>query len=123
MDLSSVEEIYLDDNQIERLERRGFMNLNRLKTLILRGNRISTISDESFQNLPELDYLDIAYNSLKTFDFTMFDQVGTLALLKVNASHNKIRDLVLDVSTFSMGRETGKTLLKYYTYYFSLFHN
>lgn len=111
VDLYSIEAIHLDDNQIERLERRAFMNLNRLKTLNLRGNKIATIADEAFQNLPELDYLDIAYNSLKTFDFTMFDQVGTLALLKVNASFNKVKELILDVSAYNMGRETGKEIV------------
>ncbi|GLV45240.1 chaoptin [Carabus blaptoides fortunei] len=106
VDLASLEQIHLDDNRIEGLERRSFMNLHRLKVLNLRGNKISSISDETFQNLPELDFLDMAYNSLKTFDFTMFDQVGTLALLKVNASHNKIRDLLTDVGSFTMGRKT-----------------
>lgn len=97
----------MDDNRIERLERRAFMNLNRLKVLNIRGNKISSISDETFQNLPELEFLDLAYNTLKSFDFTMFDQVGTLSLLKINASHNKIRDLLLDASSFNTEIETG----------------
>lgn len=116
VDLPKVERILLDDNRIERLERRAFMNLNHLKVLNLRGNKISSISDEAYQNLPELEFLDLAYNSMKSFDFTMFDQVGTLAHLKVNASHNKIRDLLLDSSSFTMGRESGSHLI------YNIFH-
>lgn len=41
--------IKLRDNKIERLERRAFMNLNKLSFLSLRGNKLSSISDEAFQ--------------------------------------------------------------------------
>lgn len=73
------------------------MNLQRLKRLNLKGNRIATISYEAFQNLPELEDLDMAYNRMNSFDFSIFDQVGTLSILHVNVSHNKLVDLVVNV--------------------------
>lgn len=41
--------IQLRDNKIERLERRAFMNLDKLQNLNLKGNKLSSISDEAFQ--------------------------------------------------------------------------
>lgn len=41
--------ISLRDNRIERLERRAFMNLDKLQQLNLKGNKLSSISDEAFQ--------------------------------------------------------------------------
>lgn len=73
------------------------MNLERMKRLNLKGNKISTITYEAFQNLPELEDLDISYNKLTSFDFSMFDQVGTLAMFHVNASHNKLKELTVNI--------------------------
>lgn len=69
------------------------MNLRNLKRLNLKGNKISNAGEEAFQNLPELEDLDMSYNSLNKFDFSMFDQVGTLSMFRLNVSHNKISDL------------------------------
>lgn len=41
--------IKLRDNRIERLERRAFMNLDKLQHLNLKGNKLMSISDEAFQ--------------------------------------------------------------------------
>lgn len=90
VDLPSLEQLHLDDNKIDSLERRSFMNLENLKRLNLKGNKISKIADEAFQNLPEVEDLDLSYNSIKTLDFNIFDQVGTVGILQLNISHNKI---------------------------------
>ncbi|KAJ8950482.1 hypothetical protein NQ314_007869 [Rhamnusium bicolor] len=95
--LPKLEQLHLDDNRIENLERRSFMNLGFIKRLNLKGNKISTISYEAFQNLPELEDLDMSYNKLTSFDFSMFDQVGTLSIFSVNASHNMLTDLLVNV--------------------------
>ncbi|XP_062700932.1 chaoptin-like isoform X2 [Aedes albopictus] len=92
-DLGDLNAIYLDDNRIESIEKRTFMNLNNLKVLNLRGNKLNKVADESFQNLPELEKLDMAYNALPSFDFDYFDQVGSLASLEVDVSHNRISAL------------------------------
>lgn len=39
----------MDDNRIESVERRAFMNLDKLRHLSLRGNKLTSISDEAFQ--------------------------------------------------------------------------
>lgn len=39
----------MDDNKIERIERRAFMNLNELEHLSLRGNKLNNLAEESFQ--------------------------------------------------------------------------
>lgn len=73
------------------------MNLERLKRLNLKGNKIASISYEAFQNLPELENLDLSYNQLRNIEFNMFDQVGTLSIFNVNASHNKLTDLMVNI--------------------------
>lgn len=105
--LPQLEQLLLDDNRIESIDRRAFMNLQRLKRLNLKGNRIVTVSFEAFQNLPELEDLDMSYNRLNNFEFSMFDQVGTLSILHVNVSHNKLLDLVTNVP-MSFENEPGE---------------
>lgn len=39
----------MDDNRIESVERRAFMNLDQLRHLSLRGNQLASIADEAFQ--------------------------------------------------------------------------
>lgn len=41
--------INLKDNAIGRIERRAFMNMNRVKYINLRGNKIREMDDEAFQ--------------------------------------------------------------------------
>ncbi|KAI4459845.1 antigen bsp putative-related [Holotrichia oblita] len=106
VNLASLEQLHLDDNRIENIERRAFMNLAKLKRLNLKGNRISTISYEAFQNLPELEDLDMSYNNINNFEFSMFDLVGTLSMLRVNVSHNKIRELSVNFS-FTFSQDSG----------------
>ncbi|KAK0165366.1 hypothetical protein PV328_003884 [Microctonus aethiopoides] len=114
VDLSAITFINLKDNMINKIDRRAFMNMNRLKYINLRGNEIKDIADEAFQNLPDLEFLDIAYNKMNEFDFASFDQVGTLAAFKVNASHNRITKLSINSSSFtpatSMYFSVGGTL-------------
>lgn len=96
----------MDENRIEKLERRAFMNLDILKRLNLKGNLIKVVAAETFQNLPELEDLDMAYNKLGKFEFSVFDQVGTMSMFKVNVSHNKITELHTNINEFE--REPGK---------------
>lgn len=86
------------------------MNLYSLKRLNLKGNKISDIGVETFQNLPELEDLDISYNEINKFEFSIFDQVGTLSMFTINASHNKIHELGMKVDNFSL--ESSKWAIK-----------
>lgn len=47
--IQKLHTIKLRDNRIERLERRAFMNLDKLQHLNLKGNKLMSISDEAFQ--------------------------------------------------------------------------
>lgn len=47
--MQALQRLHLEDNRIETIERRSFMNLERLRHLSLRGNKITSISDETFQ--------------------------------------------------------------------------
>lgn len=76
MDLNQLTRLYLDDNVINRVDRRAFVNLEHLRVLDLRGNKLTFVSDEAFQNLPELEDMDMAYNQLRTFNFACLDQVS-----------------------------------------------
>uniref|UniRef100_A0A336KC85 CSON002513 protein n=1 Tax=Culicoides sonorensis TaxID=179676 RepID=A0A336KC85_CULSO len=49
VDLRSLQKIRLEDNKIERIERKAFMNLDKIRTINMRGNKINSISDEAFQ--------------------------------------------------------------------------
>lgn len=49
LSFQNVRNIILSDNQIEKIERRAFMNLHQLRVLNLRGNKLTSISDEAFQ--------------------------------------------------------------------------
>lgn len=42
-------QLRLDDNRITTIEKRAFMNLDKLKYLTLRGNKVNMLSDEAFQ--------------------------------------------------------------------------
>lgn len=106
VDLESLKQLHLDENRLEKLERRSFMNLNSLTRLNLKGNLILSVAAETFQNLPLLEDLDMSYNRLNKFEFSIFDQVGTLSMFRVNVSHNKIVDLHINVNDF--GREPGE---------------
>ncbi|XP_072751646.1 chaoptin isoform X2 [Anoplolepis gracilipes] len=110
VDLSTLMTIDLEDNVIDKIERRAFMNMNRLKYIKLRGNKIRDITDEAFQNLPDLEFLDLAYNNLREFDFASFDQVGTLSSFKVNVSHNEILKLWNNSTTFTPTSAIGSTV-------------
>lgn len=115
VNLPKLEQLHLDDNRIQFLERRSFMNLEHIKRLNLKGNKLTNISFEAFQNLPELEDLDMSYNELNSFDFNMFDQVGTLSIFRVNASHNKIKELKVNVP-MTFPSEAGKCYISMNTY-------
>ncbi|XP_065350105.1 chaoptin [Cloeon dipterum] len=91
--LTSLRQIRLDDNKIAAMEPKSYADLPRLRFLDLQGNRVNELNTDTFQNLPELEELDISYNMLKQLNFAALDQVGTLASLCFNVSHNKLTEL------------------------------
>ncbi|XP_065570091.1 chaoptin-like [Artemia franciscana] len=100
-DLQKLKKLFLDDNQIVRIGRNSFQNLDNLEVLNLEGNKVDFIAHEAFQNLPKLEELNLAYNELKNFDIDILDQVGTLATLNIDLSHNSIVNLTTNGSSWS----------------------
>lgn len=47
--IKALRKLHLDDNKIEKIERRAFMNLDELEHLSLRGNKLNNLAEESFQ--------------------------------------------------------------------------
>ena len=95
----SLELLHLDDNRIEMLDSRSFVEMRNLKCLTLEGNKISKLEDETFQNLHSLRWLNLAYNSLTNLNFDAFDYVGSLSFTSLDLSHNKIENLTANIFT------------------------
>lgn len=55
--IKALRKLHLDDNKIERVERRAFMNLDELEHLSLRGNKLNNLAEESFQVFNKYIYL------------------------------------------------------------------
>jgi uncharacterized membrane protein len=55
--LSSVSELYLGFNRIDRITSKMFKGLTKLKKLVLNGNPISVIEPESFYSLPVIEFV------------------------------------------------------------------
>lgn len=89
----SLEVLHLDDNRIDVIDSRSFVEMKNLKCLTLEGNKITNLKDETFQNLHSLRWLNLAFNSLVSLNFDAFDYVGSLSFMKLDLSHNKIRRL------------------------------
>ncbi|CAG7698441.1 unnamed protein product [Allacma fusca] len=99
--LRKLEYLELNENKISKIQPRGFVHLNELKVLTLAGNKIATLSKEAFQNLPQLQILDLSHNLLKFIDFDAFDTIGTLSLVRLQLSHNKLTELLTEAEQAS----------------------
>lgn len=49
----------------------------------------------------------MSYNTIGKFDFSMFDQVGTLAMFHLNVSHNNLKELMVTMPS-SFERDIGE---------------
>lgn len=57
-----VKELYLDNNNLTRVERGALVNLTFLTKLYLRNNKIVSLEPYAFQNLPQLSELYMSNN-------------------------------------------------------------
>lgn len=60
VDLPKLTMINLEDNAIDKIERRAFMNMKLLKYINLRGNKIKDITDEAFQVM-SLKFIELTF--------------------------------------------------------------
>jgi len=91
--------LHLDDNQIEQVDSKSFVDMGSLNYLSLEGNRISRLADETFQNLHNLKFLNLAFNRLTEVNFDALDYVGSLSFLNLDLSHNKLERLASNKSS------------------------
>ncbi|XP_023332215.1 chaoptin, partial [Eurytemora carolleeae] len=94
-----LETLLINDNRIQTIESRAFVEMRALKHLNLEGNQIVSLNDESFQNLHSLQILNLAYNNLRSVNFDSLDYVGSLSpTLHLDLSHNNIPTLASNQS-------------------------
>ncbi|CAC5412443.1 SLIT2 [Mytilus coruscus] len=64
VNLPNLQYLYINKNKIRSLESNTFINMTNLYQLHLRGNNISHIEEHAFGNLPSLSALDLTSNPL-----------------------------------------------------------
>lgn len=89
--VSSLREIYFEDNNIVTFERGVFKPLKNLNYLTLDNNKIETLSAYYFDGLVELNSLDLRFNQIKHLPSRVFEQLTKLEILDL--SHNQIEDI------------------------------
>lgn len=62
--LQSLQNLYMNDNQLRILEKNAFGNLPVVSHLELRGNMIHNISYAAFESLRQLTQIDLSFNNL-----------------------------------------------------------
>lgn len=114
---SSLENLWMDNNEIETLETGSFVKVPR-KSLTLENNRIRAIESGSF-NLPELNTLKLNNNFLEKFEGDSFQGLPRLAglwlsnnrIAEVDNAEKKLGSLrVLDISNNPLKRLDNDSL-------------
>lgn len=83
--------LYASDNQITRLEARGFQNQDWLNDIRLNRNQIAEIHPNAFEKLKYLKYLDLSHNKIKSIAPSTFSSTE-LKQLKLNDNQLKYFD-------------------------------
>ncbi|KAF7202336.1 platelet glycoprotein V [Nothobranchius furzeri] len=89
--LTSLEEIYLDGNQLTMIAPDTFKGLRSLLILDLNNNKLSNLSFNIFDGLTNLSFLNLGRNQIKTLPPTIFHSLTKLRLLAMYA--NKLEQL------------------------------
>ncbi|CAF1025420.1 unnamed protein product [Brachionus calyciflorus] len=87
--------IRFDGNLIINLESNTFSELSNLNLLVLQSNDLSIISNGTFSNLTRLTYLDLSYNEIVSIENEAFSDLVSLTHLILN--HNKLKSIGLDL--------------------------
>lgn len=91
----NLQELHLQSNGIQELEKNCFKNLTSLKILNLSKNSLKSISN-CFFGLADLEHLDLSMNQIENLDKECF--IDLKQLVFVNLSFNKIK--LLDLNLF-----------------------
>lgn len=79
--LSNLQDLQLNQNQVRIIDEGAFQNLHQLKSLNLSSNSISELNSSLFNDLPNLTFLSLTHNNLKTLPPGIFSAVPKLRLL------------------------------------------
>ncbi|PAV86204.1 hypothetical protein WR25_26761 [Diploscapter pachys] len=104
-DLTSLKQVRLDGNLIERINTLAFSNNTQLQLISLQNNNIHLISRNSFDSLDKLQVLLLANNSIPTLERGMLD--GMPDLQQLSLRNNSLRSIT-NTALFSL---TGLTTL------------
>ena len=93
--LSSLQELYLHNNQLSSLPEDVFKNLSSLQTLYLKGNDLSNLPEGVFRGLSNLTRIDLSSNDLSSLPEGVFRELSNLT--DIDLSHNHLSSLPKDV--------------------------
>lgn len=93
----ALEQLYLDNNLLKRIERDAFLAMPALRELRMRNNSLSESLPLPFWNLPGLKGLDLSKNQFKRIDPTLL--MGLPSLRSLDISLNYLS--TLDPSSFA----------------------
>ncbi|XP_058459946.1 protein artichoke isoform X2 [Malaya genurostris] len=92
----TLEQLYLNNNNIRMIERDAFMAMPGLRELRLSNNSLSDLLPMPFWNLPGLKGIDISYNNFRRVDSNLL--IGVPSLRRFDISGNSLS--VLDPAAF-----------------------
>jgi Leucine-rich repeat (LRR) protein len=81
---TSLDKLYLDNNQIESLEFESFFGLDELEELYIRNNLISIIHPETFDIPYKLAFLSLDGNLIERLPGSVFRSLNGLSLLSLS---------------------------------------
>ncbi|KAB0791836.1 hypothetical protein PPYR_03636 [Photinus pyralis] len=86
-----LEYLYINNNQITRLNDGGFSDLNRLRYLELKNNGLTELETGAFTYLPSLFHLNLSDNKLEVLQNRVFEGLERLGVLILN--NNEIKEV------------------------------
>ncbi|XP_065077398.1 protein artichoke [Ochlerotatus camptorhynchus] len=92
---SSVQIIWLENNQLKSLDKVLLVDLIQLERLYLRNNTLSSIESNAFDSLRRLRYLDMSLNRLSSMNEKLFKNLAELEELLLN--ENQLQKLPSNV--------------------------
>lgn len=95
--MKELTELNLDQNSVEEINRNVFVDLPSLEKLFFTNNKVTTIHDRAFIHLHELRELELNMNKIFSLNNEAF--YGLSKLLKLDLSNNQLQ--VIGDNTFS----------------------
>lgn len=96
--LSQLKELYLQSNNIGKVDDEAFEGLTSLSTLDLSNNRLVALPENAFMHTPNLMYFRVRNNSLTVLAPGLFR--GLEYLVELDLSHNELKSEWLTESSF-----------------------